>query len=70
MAEPHDFDTPTGWCKTCGIARADAVDANRECADRGGNVTGISHIVRASPSQLAASILLERRGYPKPDDSK
>jgi hypothetical protein len=70
MAEPHDFDLATSWCKRCGIAREDAVDSNRDCITSAANVTGISHLVRGRELQsVAARILLERRGFFKPDDS-
>jgi hypothetical protein len=70
MAEPHDFDLITGWCKRCGIAREHAVDSNKDCIASAENVTAISHLVRGSELRsVAASILLERRGFFRPDDS-
>ncbi len=70
MAEPHDFDPFTMWCKRCGIAASEAVDSNRDCVASGANVTGISHLVRGHRLQsIAASILLARRGLIEPDDS-
>ena len=69
MAEPHDFDLVSGWCKRCGIAREHAVDSNSDCIEDSENVTAISHLVRGSKLQsVAAAILLERRGLSKPDD--
>lgn len=69
MAEPHDFDRTTDWCKRCGIARQHAVDVNKDCIPCAENVTAISHLVRGSKLQaVAAEILLERRGLSKPDD--
>jgi len=69
MAEPHEFDLVSGWCKRCGIARADAIDSGKACIESAGNVTAISHIVRGSELRsVAASILLERRGFFDRDD--
>ncbi len=72
MAELHDFDQVTRWCKRCGIAASEAaVNSDKGCIANAENVTAISHIVRGHQlkSSLAALILLERRGFFKPDDS-
>ncbi len=70
MAEPHDFDLVSGWCKRCGIAREHAVDSDLDCIASAENVTAISHLVRGSEaSAVAAQILLKRRGLSEPDDS-
>ncbi len=70
MSESHDYDLLTGWCKRCGVSAQQAVDSGLGCIEESENVTAISHLVRGSKmQQIAASILLDRRGFSEPDDS-
>jgi len=48
----HDFDYETRWCTQCGCGQAWAHDRQKLSCDGGGNVVGISHIVRGKRLRL------------------